>query len=127
MKMAAIYGAEKGIGMLHLVGALLVTQFVGAPFSILFGKLSLRLGGKTAITIGLVWYGLISFGAFFLENAWHFWVLAIAVEWSREGCRLSAAALTGKWCLGQGPVNSSPFTTSSANFQGLPDLHFLQS
>jgi len=47
MKMAAIYGAEKGIGMMHLVGALLVTQFVGAPFSILFGKLSSHLGGKT--------------------------------------------------------------------------------
>lgn len=95
MKMAAIYGAEKGIGMLHLVGALLVTQFVGAPFSILFGKLSLRLGGKTAITIGLVWYGLISFGAFFLENAWHFWVLAIAVGMVQGGVQAISRSTYG--------------------------------
>jgi UMF1 family MFS transporter len=95
MKMAAIYGAEKGIGMMHLVGALLVTQFVGAPFSILFGKLSSHLGGKTAITTGLVWYGLISFGAFFLEKAWHFWVLAIAVGMVQGGVQAISRSTYG--------------------------------
>jgi UMF1 family MFS transporter len=95
MKMAAIYGAEKGIGMLHLVGALLATQFVGAPFSILFGKLSIRVGGKAAITIGLVWYGFISFGAFFLERAWHFWVLAIAVGMVQGGVQAISRSTYG--------------------------------
>lgn len=36
---AAIYGAELGFGTLELVLALLLVQFVGIPFSIIFGKL----------------------------------------------------------------------------------------
>lgn len=95
MKMAAIYGAEKGIGMMHLVGALLVTQFVGAPFAILFGRLSLCMGGKMTITIGLAWYAAISLGAFFLEKAWHFWVLAIAVGMVQGGVQAISRSTYG--------------------------------
>ena len=39
IKMATIYGAEIGIGQIDLIGALLLTQFVGIPFSLLFGRL----------------------------------------------------------------------------------------
>ncbi|HQC52568.1 MAG TPA: MFS transporter, partial [Lentisphaeria bacterium] len=34
IRMAAIYGSQLGISIYHLVGALLLTQFVGIPFSI---------------------------------------------------------------------------------------------
>ncbi len=37
--MAVIYGAELGFGTLELIGALLMVQFVGIPFSIIFGRL----------------------------------------------------------------------------------------
>jgi UMF1 family MFS transporter len=46
IKMATIYGAEIGIGTMDLVGALALTQFVGIPFSLLFGKFGSRLGTK---------------------------------------------------------------------------------
>ncbi len=95
IKMAAIYGADKGIGMTQLVGALLITQFVGAPFAILFGRLSLSLGGKRTITIGLAWYSAISLGAFFLEKAWHFWVLAIAVGMVQGGVQAISRSTYG--------------------------------
>lgn len=36
---AAIYGAELGFGLVELVLALLLVQFVGVPFSIIFGRL----------------------------------------------------------------------------------------
>ena len=36
---AAIYGAELGFGLVELVLALLLVQFVGIPFSIIFGRL----------------------------------------------------------------------------------------
>jgi UMF1 family MFS transporter len=39
IKMATIYGAEIGIEQADLIGALLLTQFVGIPFSLLFGQL----------------------------------------------------------------------------------------
>ena len=39
IKMATIYGAEIGIGQIDLIGALLLTQFIGMPFSLMFGRL----------------------------------------------------------------------------------------
>lgn len=42
--LAAIYGAELGFGTLELVTALLLVQFVGIPFSLIFGKLPVRSG-----------------------------------------------------------------------------------
>ena len=37
--MAAIYGAELGFGLEELVLAILMVQFAGIPFSIIFGRL----------------------------------------------------------------------------------------
>lgn len=42
IKMATIYGAEIGIGQIDLIGALLLTQFIGMPFSLMFGRLPQR-------------------------------------------------------------------------------------
>jgi MFS transporter, UMF1 family len=42
--LAAIYGAELGFGTLELVLALLLVQFVGIPFSLIFGSLPARSG-----------------------------------------------------------------------------------
>jgi UMF1 family MFS transporter len=36
---AVIYGAELGFGTLELIGALLMVQFVGIPFSFIFGRI----------------------------------------------------------------------------------------
>lgn len=44
--LAAIYGAELGFGTLELVLALLLVQFVGIPFSLIFGRLPVNSGDK---------------------------------------------------------------------------------
>jgi MFS transporter, UMF1 family len=41
---AAIYGAELGFGMLELILALLLVQFAGIPFSLIFGQLPAKSG-----------------------------------------------------------------------------------
>src|SRR2546427_63974 len=51
--MAAIYGVEIGIPQTALIAALLITQFVGIPFSFLFGMLAGRIGAKRAIFLAL--------------------------------------------------------------------------
>ncbi len=76
VKMATIYGAEIGIGMTHLMGALVLTQVVGIPFALLFGRLAGRIGVRQAILLALAIYGMISIGGFFLANATHFYILA---------------------------------------------------
>jgi UMF1 family MFS transporter len=42
ISIAAIYGAELGFGTLELILALLLVQFVGIPFSLIFGRLPSR-------------------------------------------------------------------------------------
>lgn len=83
--MAVIFGAEIGIAQEHLIGAILMVQFVGIPFTLLFGKLASKLSAKTAIYIGLFSYMLISAGGYFLQTPLHFWLLAIFVGMVQGG------------------------------------------
>lgn len=85
IKMATIYGTEIGIGQSDLISALVLTQFAGIPFTFAFGWLASRLGTKRAIGVGLIVYTLISIGGFFMQTAWHFWVLALAVATVQGG------------------------------------------
>jgi UMF1 family MFS transporter len=60
IKMATIYGAEIGIGQLDLIGALLLTQFVGIPFSLMFGRLPRRDDPKQSFFLAMVIYNAIT-------------------------------------------------------------------
>jgi UMF1 family MFS transporter len=104
--MATIYGSEVGIGRNDLIGALLLVQFIGIPFSILFGRLARRMGARGGILVGLGVYALLSIGAFFLSTAWHFWVLAFFVGTVQGGTQalsrsffasLTPADRSGEW------------------------------
>ena len=79
IKMATIFGSEIGIGTLDLIGALLLTQFVGIPCSFGFGRLAARIGAKRGILLGIGVYLVITVCAYFMTNAVHFWILAAAV------------------------------------------------
>lgn len=96
IKLAAIYGAELGIGAMSLIGALLVTQFVGIPFSLLFGRMAGRIGTRKSIYIGLVVYTLICIAAFFMETALHFWILAIMVGTVQGGTQALSRSFFSK-------------------------------
>ena len=85
IKMASIYGAEIGIETPHLIGALLLVQFVGVPFTLGFGRFAARVSPKTAIYLCLaVYIGISAFG-FFMTAAWQFWALALAVAMVQGG------------------------------------------
>ncbi len=60
IKMATIYGAEIGIGQIDLIGALLLTQFVGIPFSLMFGRLARRGDPKQAFFLSFVAYNAVT-------------------------------------------------------------------
>lgn len=87
IKMAAAYGTEIGIGRNALIGALVVTQFVGIPFTFLFGALAGRLGPKRGIYLALSAYTVISVAGYWVTTAWHFWALAIAVGMVQGGAQ----------------------------------------
>jgi UMF1 family MFS transporter len=93
--MAVMFGTEIGIGQEHLIGAILAVQLIGVPFTILFGKLAIKMTVKRAIYLGLIVYTLISIGGYFMESALHFWILAIAVGMVQGGTQALSRSLFG--------------------------------
>jgi UMF1 family MFS transporter len=119
IKMATIYGAEIGIGMVDLIGALLLTQFVGIPFSLLFGKFSGRIGTKRAIMLGLGWYTLVSIGGYFMSTAWHFWALALMVGMVQGGTQALSRSLFGLMAPKARSAEFFGFYDISSKFAGI--------
>ncbi|WLD94033.1 MFS transporter [Alkalihalobacillus sp. AL-G] len=95
IKMATIYGRDIGIGTTHLIGALLITQFVGIPFAFLFGYLAKRINAKRALYIALWTYVLIVFLGYFMETAVHFFALAILVGFVQGGAQALSRSIFG--------------------------------
>jgi MFS transporter, UMF1 family len=85
IRMAAIYGAEIGIGREGLMLAILITQFVGVPFAFLFGAVAGSIGAKRAVFIGLFVYMGITVVGFFMTSAAHFLILAVLVGMVQGG------------------------------------------
>ena len=79
IRMAAPYAAEIGLPEGAAIGALLLVQFVGIPFTILFGMAAERLGPKRSIFIALGVYLLITLTAYFMTTIAHFMLLAAMV------------------------------------------------
>jgi UMF1 family MFS transporter len=57
---AAIYGAELGFGSLELVLALLLVQFVGIPYSLIFGRLPSKKETRRPFYLAFVLYNLVA-------------------------------------------------------------------
>lgn len=93
IRMATIYGTEIGIGQQHLIAALLLAQFVGVPFSFLFGMLAGRLGPKNAIYVALLVYSLATGFGFVMRTAAHFYVLAFLVGTVQGGAQALSRSL----------------------------------
>ena len=56
---AVIYGAELGFGSVDLIAAILLVQFVGIPFSIIFGKIPSKNESKRAFFLAFVLWNLV--------------------------------------------------------------------
>lgn len=91
--MATIYGAGIGIGSNELIMALLVTQFVGLPATLLFGRLVARFGAKRMLGGSLLVYlGIVVLG-YFMTSALHFFALAFLVGLVQGGSQAAARSL----------------------------------
>lgn len=77
--MAVDYGLSLGFDKSALILALLITQFVGFPAAIVFGKLGERFGTKKSIFIGLAMYVLVCVWGFFMQREGEFYALAVSI------------------------------------------------
>ena len=119
IKMASIYGAEVGIETPHLIGALILVQFVGVPFTFAFGQFASRVSSRHGIYVCLVVYSLISVLGFFMNAAWHFWALALSVASVQGGVQGLSRSLFASMIPAGRATEFFGFYSVSSKFAGI--------
>jgi len=79
IRMAVDYGLSLGFDSNHLMVALLVTQFVGFPAALVFGRLGERRGARQGIMIAIFVYLLVIIWAYQMQQVWEFYALAVTI------------------------------------------------
>ena len=94
--MATAYGAALGLDTTGLLLALLLTQFVAFPCSIIFGRLSAKYDAGLLIKVCIIAYTIITVFGMFLVTQWQFWVLATLVGMFQGGIQALSRSYLGK-------------------------------
>lgn len=96
MTMAVDYGISIGFKTEHLIAALLITQFVGFPATLAFGKITKNLGCRKPILFCLLVYSVSVVLASQMSSAWHFYMLAIVIGLVQGGVQSLSRSLFAK-------------------------------
>lgn len=93
IRLAATFGTEIGVPAPSLITAILLVQFVGIPFTFLFGQIAGRFGPKRAIFAALGAYvGIVLFGCQ-MRTTGEFFVLAFLVACVMGGAQALSRSL----------------------------------
>lgn len=93
IRLAAVYGAELGIGQTTLLAAILIVQVIGIPAAFAFGAIAGKVGTKRAILGGLTVYLGVTCFAYFMTSGLHFVVLAVLVGLVQGGTQALSRSL----------------------------------
>lgn len=91
--MAVKYGLDLGFPDSSLMVALLITQLVGFPAALAFGRLGVRWGPKPSILLAIGIYSLVVLAATQMDRVEHFYVLAVAIGLVQGGIQALSRAL----------------------------------
>lgn len=94
--MATAYGKSLGLDTTNLLLALLLTQIVAFPCSIIFGRLSAKYDTARLIKVCIAAYTAITLFAVFLMSQWQFWLLAVLVGMFQGGIQALSRSYLGK-------------------------------
>lgn len=119
IRMATAYGDEIGIGLTDMTLALVITQFVAVPFTFAFGNLAGRVSAKRAILLALVIYSAVSFSAYFMSTAMHFYILAFVVGTVQGGAGALSRSLYGAMVPRTRSAQFFGFYSLSTKFAGI--------
>lgn len=93
IRMATLFGEERHIAQSTMIAAVLLAQFTGAPFTILFGKIAGRIGAKRAILVTLLAYVGITALAYRMDSAGEFLAMAVGVGMVQGGAQSLSRSL----------------------------------
>lgn len=93
IRMAVDYGMALGFKPKSLMVALLITQFVGFPAALLFGKIGDHYGAKAGILLGLAAYVGVSVWGFLMQREAEFYLLAVVIGCVQGGVQALSRSL----------------------------------
>ena len=79
VRMALAYGADIGLEASDMILALIITQFVGFPATILYGILGDKFGLKLMLSIGIIGYIFVTIFSIFITQISGFYLLAATI------------------------------------------------
>lgn len=91
--MAVDYALAIGFDAGGLMLALLITQAVGVPATLAYGRLGQRFGAKTGILVGLVAYALLVVWGSVMSRQWEFFGIAVGIGLVQGGVQALSRAL----------------------------------
>jgi MFS transporter, UMF1 family len=119
VKMAAVFGAEIGLDRGKLIAAILLVQFLGFPFSLLFGRIAGRIGARNAILVALGGYTLLCGFAWFVHTERDFFVMAIGVSMFQGGSQALSRSLFARMIPAERSSEFFGFYDVSNKFAGI--------
>lgn len=93
VRMAVDYGLSLGFAAENLLTALLITQLVGFPAALMFGRIGDRIGAKRAIWLALLVYVIVVFWAWRMSASWEFYGIAVVIGLVQGGIQAMSRAL----------------------------------
>lgn len=100
IKMAVDYGSDVLSGVAspeeittYLMVALLITQFVAFPGTLLYSKFAKKIGVKNGILVAIGAYSLITVFGYFMSELWHFMALAVLIGCFQGGIQALSRSL----------------------------------
>ena len=96
IELATAYGESLNLDSTGLLLALLVTQIVAFPCSIIFGRFSAKYDTGLLLKICIICYTGIALFAVFLMQLWQFWTLAVLVGMFQGGIQALSRSYLGK-------------------------------
>jgi len=93
IRMAMDYGVRLEFDQISLVWAFLITQFIGFPAAIAYGKLGEKIGAKTGIVIAIGVYIAVTIYGYFMDVVAEFYALAIVIGLVQGGVQSLSRSL----------------------------------
>lgn len=93
IRMAMDYGIRLEFDQISLVWAFLITQFVGFPAAIAYGKLGEKIGARAGIEIAIGIYVAVTIYGYFMDAVAEFYVLAIVIGLVQGGVQSLSRSL----------------------------------
>ena len=79
IRMATSYGSDIGLSAQSMIGALLLTQFIGFPATLVFGNYSDRFGHKQTLTFAIIIYICVVIFSSQMDSAVEFFIMASVI------------------------------------------------